>query len=265
MKNLYNLGDLIHPEALKQPEEGVLVVELGGNGMKAEKVDQLGETMSDFAGTIEDNKNVQVGELARLVEAMKNAMKRELLSEKAAKLLAILKKRFEAKDKQYKSAEGIKWEDVEKRLEANPAKLWSLNEMERTGGEPDLVEIDKKTGEYIFMDCSAESPTGRRNCVYDREGEAKLKKDFPRESCSSNAVSMAALMGVDILNEKEYMDLQTKGKFDRNTWSWIKTPIDRRRDGVALGGDCRGDGVRVYPHTPHTRIDDRGWRGALRV
>jgi hypothetical protein len=266
MKNSHlNLGDLIRPEKLEKPGEGVLTVELGAAGEKIENLNKLGEAMSDFARTLEDNRNIQVSDVARLVEVMKNAMKRELLPEKAAKMLTILKKRFEAKDKHYKSAEGIKWEDVRKKLEDNPEKLWSLNEMERTGGAPDLVEIDRKTGEYIFMDCSAESPEGRRNCVYDREGEEYWKKNSPTEKYNSNAVGMAALMGLSLLTESEYRDLQTKGEFDKTSFSWLKTPVDKRKAGVALSGRRFRDGVGVVVDIAHLHVHGRAFRASLRV
>jgi len=264
-----NLGDLVNLDGLEKPGEGVLKVSVWG---KPEKVKKLKEGMTEFAGKVEDHEDVKVTEVASLAEAMKKALVKELSPEKMTELLIVLKERFLKKgflglvDKKthYKKVEGIKWEDVEKKLKNSPEKMWSLQQMEDTGGEPDLVEVDKKTGEYIFMDCSAESPTSRRNCVYDREGEIKLKKDFPGETCNSNAVSMAALMGVDILNEKEYRELQTKGEFDKNSWSWIKTPVDKRKSGVALDGYRHGV-VRVSENVPNSHVGHRGWRGSLRV
>jgi len=261
-KQPLNLSDLIRLDGLKKSEKGELTVELGTN---PEKVKKLQEGMTDLAGKMEDNKDVKTGELASLVEAMKNALVRELSPEKSGALLKTLKTRFQNKKKPYKPEAGMNWEDIQTRLEANPEKLWSLNEMERTGGEPDVMSYDKKTGEYIFMDCSAESPTGRRNCVYDREGEKELKEKYPDETCNSNAVSMAVLMGVDLLNEKEYRALQTKGEFDKNSWSWIKTPIDKRKAGVALHGFRSRVDVYVREYSPRDPNVNRGWRAALRV
>ena len=256
-----NLSDLISLKGLSKPGEGELTVELGANPKKVKK---LQEGMTDLAEKMEDNKDVKTGELASLLEAMKNALARELTPEKSTVLLKTLKARFLNKKKFYKPEAGMNWEDIQSRLEASPEKLWSLNEMERTGGEPDVMSYDKKTGEYVFMDCSAESPTGRRNCVYDREGEKELKEKYPDETCKSNAVSMAALMGVDLLNEKNYRELQTKGEFDKNSWSWIKTPVDKRKAGVALRG-IRSVAVSVREHDPNNHNEDRAWRGWLRV
>lgn len=260
--NNIKLGDLVKLDGLQRPAAGVLKVELWG---KAEKVKKLEEGMSDFAGKVEDHQDVNVGEVAGLVEVMKKALVKELSPEKVIELLKVLKKRFEIKKKFYKYAEGIKWEDVEKKLQDSPEKMWSLQQMEDTGGEPDVVEFDQKTREYIFMDCSAESPTGRRNCVYDRDGEVELKKRDPSANYKSNAVSMAAFMGVDILNEKEYRELQTKGEFDKQTLSWIKTPVDKRKTGVALRGYRLRGGVLVRGDLAHAHFGYEGWRASLRV
>lgn len=263
MRNLHlKLGDLVDLEGLEKPREDIVKFELGG---KAEKLKRLKEKVSDLAGNIEDHKDVQAGDVAGLVAGLKDALVRELSPEKAAEILKTLKTRFLKKKKPYKTEHGMKWEDIQSKLETNPEKLWSLNEMEKTGGEPDVLGQDEKTGEYIFMDCSLESPKGRRNCVYDREAEEWLKKNRPTETWKGNAVSMAALMGVEILNEKEYRELQTKGGFDENSWSWLKTPVDKRKTDVALFG--RGDRgeVHVDGHNPRDRYDVRAWRGSLSV
>jgi len=226
MKNQANkkpelkMGDLIDLGKLVKPAVGGFKIEVGGEGEKAR---QLSDTMSDLAQNIEDNQGFTAKEVSGLVDALKDSLKKELSLERSVQLLQILKKRFLGKNKPYKSAEGINWDDVQSRLEKCPEKLWSLNEMERTGGEPDIFGIDENTGEYIFMDFSLESPTGRRNCVYDKEGEAILKRDYPVETCDGHAVGMAAMMGITLLNEEEYRALQTKGDFDKNTWSWLKT------------------------------------------
>ena len=256
------LGDLVRLEGLEKPPEGTLKIEFWG---KPEKTKNLGEKMSGFAGKVEDQKDVEVGEVAGLVASLKGAIAKELSPENSARLLAILKKRFLNKEKPYKAAEGISWEEVEKKLQASPEKMWSLQQMEDTGGEPDVLEQDERTGEYVFMDCSAESPTGRRNCVYDREAAELLRANKPTEKWNSNAVNMAALIGVDLLNANEYRDLQTKGEFDSHSRSWIKTPIDKRESGFALYGFRDRDGVSVFGVTSDSHHDVRAWRGSLRV
>jgi len=261
------LGDLVKPERLNKPAEGAATEELGA---KPEKIKQLADKMSGVAANIEGDADMKAGEVANLVDAMKKSMIRELSPEKAKALLATLRKRFQKKDKHYnengghaKKVASIKWNDVQKKLEANPEKLWSLNEMERTGGEPDLFGIDEKTGEYIFVDFSAESPTGRRNCCYDRAGQQEAEKRD--EKPIGNAVSMAAMMGIDLLTESEYRELQERGEFDKNSWSWLKTPIDKRREGVALVGNRNDDGVDVNVRNPRGHLDNAGFRGLLRV
>ncbi len=145
--------------------------------------------------------------------------KRDLSSEQRKELLSVLKARFEKNTNRHK---GLEWAQVQAKMEANPEKLWSLNEMERTGGEPDVVGHDKKTGEYIFYDCSAESPKGRRSVCYDREALESRKEHKPKDS----AVDMAAVMGIELLTEEHYRELQTLGNFDTKTSSWVKTPSD---------------------------------------
>ena len=156
---------------------------------------------------------------------------------------------------------GLEWTKVQARLEANPEKLWSLNEMERTGGEPDVVGHDGNTGEYIFFDCSAESPTGRRSICYDREALEARKEHKPK----NNAVDMAAAMGTEILTEAQYRDLQTVGNFDTKTSSWVKTPPEIRKLGGAIFCDRRYDHVFVYHNGAESYYAARGFRGSLKV
>jgi hypothetical protein len=173
-------------------------------------------------------------------------------------LLRVLKARFEKNLNRHK---GLEWAKVQAKLEANSEKLWSLSEMERTGGEPDVVGQDKKTGEYIFYDCSAESPQGRRSVCYDREGQESRKEPRPE----NNAMDMAASMGIELLTEEQYRDLQKLGNFDLKTSSWVKTPSDIRKLGGALYGDRRYDKVFVYHNGAASYYAARGFRGSLRV
>ena len=156
---------------------------------------------------------------------------------------------------------GIEWTKVQAKLDANPEKLWSLDEMESTGGEPDVVGFDKKTGEYIFYDCAPESPSGRRSFCYDPEALASRKEHKPKNS----AIGMAAEMGVEILSEDEYRELQKFGKFDTKTSSWIETPAAIRKLGGALFGDCRYDHVFIYHNGAESYYAARGFRGLLKV
>jgi hypothetical protein len=184
-------------------------------------------------------------------------------AEQTEKLLSTLELRFHANKQRHKD---IEWSQVASILKnAEISKLWSLNEMEKTGGEPDVVKIDEKTGEVVFYDCSKESPVGRRDCVYDREGEEYLKKHYPNEKYNENAVDMMEKMGLDFLDEQEYRFLQTLGDFDINSWSWIKTPIDKRKKGVALYGVRDVFGVDICKNNPSSHIDYRGVRAVLRV
>lgn len=156
---------------------------------------------------------------------------------------------------------GLAWDAVAKRLEARPDAMWSLNEMERTGGEPDVVGMDLATGEYIFFDCVAESPKGRRSLCYDREGQVS-RKDYPP---ANNAVDMAAGMGIDLLSEEAYRRLQELGEFDTRTSSWIKTPPEIRKLGGALFADFRYGKVFIYHNSAPSYYAARGFRGSLRV
>ena len=173
-------------------------------------------------------------------------------------LLRTVKTRFEKNMNRHK---GLEWAKVLARLEANTEKLLSLNEMERTGGEPDVVGHDKTTGEYIFYDCSEESPKGRRSVCYDREGQESRKEHKPE----NNAIDMAAAMGIELLTEEQYRELQQLGEFDTKTSSWVKTPSDIRKLGGALFCDRRYDNVFVYHNGAPSYYAARGFRGSLRV
>jgi hypothetical protein len=183
---------------------------------------------------------------------------KELSPEQREELLRALKARSEKNMNRHK---GLEWAKVQAKLEANTEKLWSLHEMERTGGEPDVVGHDKKTGEYIFYDCSAESPKGRRSVCYDREGQEARKEHKPE----NNAIDMAAAMGIELLTEEEYRELQKLGSFDSKTSSWVKTPSDIRKLGGALFCDRRYDTVFVYHNSAPTYYRARAFRGSLRV
>lgn len=184
--------------------------------------------------------------------------KKELLPEQREELLRVLKDRFEKNMVRHK---GLRWADVQARLKSATEKLWSLNEMEQTGGEPDVVGQDKKTGEYIFYDCSPESPEGRRSVCYDREGLESRKKHKP----DNNAIDMAEVMGIELLTEEQYRDLQQLGHFDTKTSSWLKTPSDIRDLGGAIFGDFRYGKVFVYHNGAQSYYASRGFRGSLRV
>ncbi len=173
-------------------------------------------------------------------------------------ILKTLQARFEKNINRHK---GLAWAQVQAKLEANPDKLWSLSEMERTGGEPDVVGHDKKTGEYIFFDCSAQSPKARANRCYDREALESRKEHKPKDS----ATNMAASMGVELLTEEQYRELQKLGEFDTKTSSWVKTPAAIRKLGGALFCDRRFDTVFVYHNGAESYYAGRGFRGWLRV
>ena len=191
--------------------------------------------------------------------------KKELLSGQPAlpagrreELLGALKVRFEKNMNRHK---GLEWANVQAKLEANTEKLWSLNEMERTGGEPDVAGLDKATGEFIFYDCSAESPKGRRSICYDREA-LESRKEFKPEN---NAIDLAATMGIELLTEDQYRELQKLGNFDTKTSSWVKTPSEIRNLGGAIFCDRRYDHVFVYHNGAESYYGVRGFRGSLRV
>ncbi len=173
-------------------------------------------------------------------------------------LINTLKTRFENNINRHK---GIEWSDVQSRLEANPYKFWSLNEMESTGGEPDVIAYDKKSGEYIFYDCSEESPKGRRSLCFDRAALDSRKEHKPKNS----VIDMAAEMGIEILTEEQYRELQKLGKFDMKTSSWVKTPDNIRKLGGAIFCDYSYDTVFVYHNGAESYYAARGFRGKLRV
>ncbi|MFD1738658.1 DUF4256 domain-containing protein [Bacillus salitolerans] len=182
----------------------------------------------------------------------------ELSLEKREELLKALKVRFEKNMNRHK---GLEWANVQAKLEENTEKLWSLNEMERTGGEPDVVGHDERTDEYIFYDCSAESPTGRRSVCYDREALESRKKHKPE----NNAIDMATAMGIELLTEEQYRELQKLDNFDLKTSSWVQTPATIRKLGGALFCDRRYDTVFVYHNGAESYYAARGFRGSLRV
>lgn len=182
----------------------------------------------------------------------------ELSPARREELLSTLQARFE---KNMNRHPGLAWAKVQAKLEAQPEKLWSLHEMERTGGEPDVVGQDQQTGEYLFYDCSAESPKGRRNVCYDRAGQEARKEHRPEQ----NALDMAAAMGIELLTEDEYRALQKLGEFDTKTSSWVKTPAEIRQLGGALFCDRRYGHVFVYHNGAQSYYGSRAFRGSLRV
>lgn len=183
---------------------------------------------------------------------------KKLSPEHHEELLRTLKTRFEKHMNRHK---GLEWAKVQAKLETHPEKLWSLNEMESTGGEPDVVGLDQKTGDYIFYDCSAESPKGRRSLCYDREALEARKEHKPKDS----ALDMAAAMGIEILTEEQYRELQKLGQFDTKTSSWVKTPSEIRKRGGAVFCDRRYDTVFLYHNGAESYYAARGFRGLLRV
>ncbi len=191
-------------------------------------------------------------------QAMKTKSNATLSAKQREELLKALKARFE---KNMSRHESLEWSQISARLEANAAKLWSLSEMERTGGEPDVVGHDKRTGEYIFYDCAEESPKGRRSVCYDREALNSRKEHKPKNS----AEDMAAALGVELLTEEQYRELQKLGEFDTKTSSWVKTPSAIRELGGALFCDRRFDTVFLYHNGAESYYAARGFRGCLRV
>ena len=187
-----------------------------------------------------------------------NSKKKELSLEHREELLSELKARFEENMKRHK---GLEWARVQAKLKANTKQLWSLSEMERTGGEPDVVGFDKKTGEYIFYDCSAESPKGRRSLCYDRRALDERKEHKPK----NNAIDMAAAIGIELLTEDEYRELQKLGNFDTKTSSWVKTPSETRKLGGAIFCDRRFDRVFTYHNGAESYYAARAFRGSVSV
>ena len=184
--------------------------------------------------------------------------KKELSPERREELLNALQARFE---KNMNRHEGLEWPEIKAKLQASPEKLWSLGEMEKTGGEPDVVGRNKKTGEYIFFDCSPESPKGRRSFCYDREALDSRKENKPKNS----TLDVAAAFGIELLTEEQYRELQQLGNFDTKTSSWIKTPANVRKLGGAIFGDRRFDRVFIYHNGADSYYAARGFRGSLRV
>lgn len=184
--------------------------------------------------------------------------KKDLAPEQCVELLKILKVRFEKNMNRHK---GFEWNKVQAKLESDTEKLWSINEMERTGGEPDVVGDDNKTGEYIYYDCSAESPKGRRSVCYDREA-LESRKEYKPEN---NAVDMAAAMGIELLSEEQYRELQKFGNFDTKTSGWVITPAEIRKLGGALFCDRRYNHVFVYHNGADSYYAARGFRGSLKI
>lgn len=183
---------------------------------------------------------------------------KKLSSDQQDELLKILQIRFEKNMQRHK---GLDWNKIQSKLEANPEKLWSLEEMERTEGEPDVIGFDTKTNEYLFVDCAAESPKGRRSFCYDHEALEKRKENKPQNS----AINIAEEMGIEILNEEQYRELQQLGKFDTKTSSWIKTPSEIRKLGGAVFCDFRYNTVFLYHNGADSYYAARGFRGLLRI
>ena len=193
-----------------------------------------------------------------LSKTMSTSNKKPLSPKLSEELLKALKARFEKNLNRHK---GLEWAKVQARLEANAGKLWSLYEMERTGGEPDVVGHDKKSGEYIFFDCSAQTPNDRTSVCYDREGLESRKEHKPK----TTAMDMAAAMGIELLTEEQYLELQKLGEFDTKTSSWVKTPAEVRELGGALYGERRYDRIFVGHNGAQSYYGVRGFRGSLRV
>ncbi len=187
-----------------------------------------------------------------------NKTNKQLPAQQAATLTGILKTRFEKNKQRHK---GLNWPAIQAKLEANPSALWSLNEMENTGGEPDVVAFDKKTGNYIFYDCAEESPKGRRSCCYDREALNSRKEHKPANS----AIDMAAAMGIELMDEEHYRLLQQLGNFDNKTSSWLQTPDAIRKLGGAIFGDFRYNNIFIYHNGAESYYAARGFRGLLKV
>jgi hypothetical protein len=213
-----------------------------------------------FCDKLNGTTNSEATENRQAKNKMKNAKKtkKELTSKQRTELLEILRTRFDENMNRHRS---LQWDKVEPKLASNAEKLWSLNEMERTGGEPDVVGHNKKTNEFIFFDCSAESPTERRSVCYDREGLESRKEHKPKNS----AIELAAEMGVELLTETQYRDLQQLGEFDTKTSSWVQTPADIRKLGGALFCDRRFGHVFVYHNGAQSYYAARGFRASVNV
>lgn len=202
----------------------------------------------------------EVEEKVKAASEVDETNEKQLSREQAEELLKTVKARFEVNMHRH---EDMEWSKVQARLEGSPEKMWSLNEMERTGGEPDVVGYDKKNGEYIFYDCSKKNPEGRRNICYDRKGQDEA--DRRGYNPKGNAVDMAASMGIEILTRKQYLELQELEQFDYGTWSWLKTSAKKRKAGVAVHGIRGTFEVYVRDFYSYYFSDDRAFRGSLRV
>jgi len=256
------ISDLITLDGLEKPGDGV-VKEILENPVQ---VARLCEAMTGLAGKLEASADVRVGDIANLVMALRNALVKKLSAEDAAKTLGILKKRFLKKRKHYKNMEGANWDDVEKKLQDSPEKLWSLKQMEQSGGEPDLIGYDQVNGQYIFIDCSKESPKGRRNCVYDREAEQFSKEHNLKRDWNGNVEDMMLLMGeVELLTEETYRLFQSRGEFDKKTWSFLKTPDDQRKEGLAHTGNRDGKELRFGGNIASFHSESGAFRVLLKV
>jgi hypothetical protein len=225
------------------------------------KLVETGRISADVINAELDNIRETTGERAKAASET-SALKPEkvLDPESQEALLGTLKVRFETNGKLH---ENVKWADVEKALRANPEKLWSLQQLESTNGEPDVIAEEE--GEFIFGDCSAESPSGRRNVVFDEEAQKYLEENFPGAICNGNAVDMAGEYGVELMDEEQYRGLQKKLRLDRNTWSWLKTPANVRKSGYALYGYRVDNDVYVRQCDALDHGDSGAWRAALRV
>jgi hypothetical protein len=223
------------------------------------ELDKIRATTSEKAKTVSETVPLKVETFLKK-EKMLSPNQKILSPEQQEKLLSTLKSRFKTNRKLH---EKIQWADVEKALKAHPEKMWSLQQLEATGGEPDV--IGEENGEFVFGDCSGESPTGRRNVVFDKEAEEYLKKHYPDEKCNGNAADMVAEYGVDFMDETQYRELQKKLKLDQNTLSWLKTPADIRKSGYALYGNRCNDDVYVVQLGAYYRYGDRAFRASLRV
>lgn len=207
---------------------------------------------------IKGRKKIDMKAATKKKSVSRAGRKKELSAGQREEVLDLLKVRFEKNMSRHK---GLEWSKIQARLESNSEKLWSLSEMAKTGGEPDVVGYDKKTGEFIFFDCAAESPKGRRSVCYDREALQSRKEHKP----ASNAIEMATAMGIELLTEDQYRELQKLGDFDAKTSSWVQTPSDIRKLGGALFCDRRYGHVFVYHNGAESYYGARGFRGSLRV
>lgn len=253
--------DLVYADNSESPTSKIFVVDCG-----KKKLDYQRKKLKGFLLNVDDYDDSCLGNIAELRRELQQAMKNIILSaEQQSEIMINLKYRFE--NRKLRSVQEVLWEDLQKKLEENPEKLWCLNEMDKTGGEPNLIKYNQETDEYVFYDTSPETPSGRVNCVYNSQGEENLSKDFANEMYSGNAISMAALMGVNILTEIEYRELQLYGEFDTTTWSWIRvTDHQRSNSGETFFAELDAEGfVCVRKAEPHYFSFFWGFRASLRV